>query len=61
MTNMDIRQLTQIEAQLTDDMLTDEELATALHEAGLPEVARVVTQLVRRSSSAVHSYPKEDR
>jgi hypothetical protein len=42
---IDPRKLEQIEAQLTEDELYDDELATALHEAGLPEVARVVRHL----------------
>jgi hypothetical protein len=40
-----LRRLAQIEAQLTNDVLTDDELATALHDAGLPELARVIGHL----------------
>ncbi|WP_331765097.1 hypothetical protein [Nocardia sp. NBC_01388] len=40
--------LTEIEAALTNDTLTDAELAEQLHAAGLPEVARVLAQATRR-------------
>lgn len=46
---IDTAKLEQIEAQLSSDVLTDDELATALHDAGLPEVARVVGRFARRS------------
>ncbi len=45
---IDTARLEQIEAQLTSDVLTDDELAAALHDAGLPEVARVVGRFVRK-------------
>jgi hypothetical protein len=41
----DLRRLAQIEADLTDDVLNNDELATALREAGLPELARVIDRL----------------
>jgi hypothetical protein len=44
----DLQRLDQIEAQLSSDVLTDEDLATALHEAGLPELARVIGRFARR-------------
>jgi hypothetical protein len=47
-TKIDTARLEEIEAQLTSDVLTDGELATALHDAGLPEVARVVARFARR-------------
>jgi hypothetical protein len=45
---IDTARLEQIEGQLADDVLTDDELATALHEAGLPELARVVARFARQ-------------
>ncbi|WSJ00737.1 hypothetical protein OG405_09640 [Nocardia sp. NBC_01329] len=45
---IDTAKFNEIEAMLGDDILTDEALATRLHEAGLPELARVVGQLARR-------------
>ncbi|MGW4356868.1 hypothetical protein ACWELJ_32770 [Nocardia sp. NPDC004582] len=39
--------LTEIEAALTNDTLTNAELVEQLHAAGLPEVARVVAQAMR--------------
>ncbi|MEU1986145.1 hypothetical protein [Nocardia sp. NPDC019395] len=39
--------LAEIESALTDDVLTDEELADRLRDAGLPEVARIVDGLRR--------------
>lgn len=45
---IDTAKLNEIEAMLADDILTDADLATQLHEAGLPELARVVGQLARR-------------
>lgn len=46
MAGIDTRKLEQIEAQLTSDTLTDDELVEALNAAGLLEVARVVAGLV---------------
>ena len=40
--------LAQIEAQLEADVLTDDELATALRDAGLPELARVMARTARQ-------------
>ncbi|WP_156747614.1 hypothetical protein [Nocardia sp. 852002-51244_SCH5132740] len=40
--------LAEIEAMLTDDVLTDEELVDRLREAGLREVARVLDHAVRQ-------------
>lgn len=40
--------LAEIEAMLTDDVLTDEELVDRLRAAGLREVARVLDGAVRR-------------
>jgi hypothetical protein len=37
-----------LDVQLTNDVLTDDQLATALHEAGLPELARVIYHLTHR-------------
>lgn len=45
---INMAKLNEIEGMLADDILTDEELPTRLHEAGLPELARVVGHLVRR-------------
>ncbi|MEV0297018.1 hypothetical protein [Nocardia sp. NPDC050710] len=45
---IDVAKLGEIEAMLGEDILTDEALATRLHEAGLPELARVVGQRARR-------------
>lgn len=45
---IDTARLQQIEAQLDADALTDDELATALHEAGLPELARTVARFARQ-------------
>ena len=47
----DLGRLTQIEAQLTNDELADDGLVTALHEAGLPELGRVVAGFSRRGHS----------
>jgi hypothetical protein len=43
----DLRRLDQIEGQISDDVLTDDALATGLHEAGLPELARVISRFAR--------------
>lgn len=45
---IDTAKLYEIEAMLGEDILTEQALATRLHEAGLPELARVVGQLARR-------------
>jgi hypothetical protein len=45
---LDLHKLDQIEAQLTSDALTDDELVDALNAAGMLELARVVAQLARR-------------
>ena len=45
---IELAKLDKIEAMLSEDTLTVENLATRLHEAGLPELARVVGQLARR-------------
>lgn len=45
---VNVAKLTQIEAMLTDDVLTDEQLISELHAAGLHEVARVLTGAVQR-------------
>ncbi|MBF6102201.1 hypothetical protein IU510_29730 [Nocardia cyriacigeorgica] len=45
---IDTAKLNEIEAMLSEDILTEQALATRLHEAGLPELARVVGQLARR-------------
>ncbi|RAS59432.1 hypothetical protein C8D87_11444 [Lentzea atacamensis] len=44
---INVERLRQIEAQLTDDTLTDDDLVAALVDAGLPELARVVTRFTR--------------
>lgn len=44
---INIRQLAEIEAQLTSDVLTDDDLVAALAYAGLPEVARVIARFAR--------------
>lgn len=41
------RRLEQIEGQLTSDVLSDDDLAAALHDAGLPELGRVVARFAR--------------
>ncbi|MEV0712781.1 hypothetical protein [Nocardia aurea] len=45
---IDTAKLNEIEALLGVDLLTDDDLAIGLHEAGLPELARLVGQLARR-------------
>jgi hypothetical protein len=45
---IDTVKLARIEAMLTEDTLTDEDLTTQLREAGLSELARIVGQLARR-------------
>jgi DNA-directed RNA polymerase specialized sigma54-like protein len=45
MAGIDTRKLEKIEAQLTEDTLSDDELVTELNAAGLLEVARVVAGL----------------
>jgi hypothetical protein len=45
---IDTAKLKKVEAMLSEDILTDDDLATRLHEAGLPELACVVGQLARR-------------
>ena len=47
-TTINTDRLARIEAQLADDVLTDTELATALAEAGLPELSRVVSRFARQ-------------
>jgi putative intracellular protease/amidase len=44
---IDVAKLAEIEAALTDDVLTDEEIVTALHTAGLPETARVLRRALQ--------------
>ncbi|WP_155981051.1 hypothetical protein [Nocardia sp. CNY236] len=44
---IDTAKLAEIEARLTDDVLTDKELVTALHAAGLAETARVLRGALR--------------
>ncbi|MDT7784831.1 MAG: hypothetical protein QOF58_3250 [Pseudonocardiales bacterium] len=39
-----VERLRQIEAELSTDILTDDDLVTALSDAGLPELARVVAR-----------------
>ena len=41
---IDTARLARIEADLADDVLTDADLVTALNEAGLPELARVISR-----------------
>lgn len=51
MTNeLDTEKIATIEARLTSDTLTDDELVDALNEAGLPELARVVSGLAQRGT-----------
>lgn len=51
MTNkLDAEKIATIEARLTSDTLTDDELVDALNEAGLPELARVVSRLAQRGT-----------
>ncbi|MGW5383983.1 hypothetical protein [Nocardia sp. NPDC003963] len=45
---IDTTRLNEIEAMLGEDILTKADLATRLHAAGFPELARVVGQLTRR-------------
>lgn len=47
-TSYNTRLLDEIESQLTDDVLTDDELVDWLAKAGLPEVARVITRTHRQ-------------
>lgn len=45
---IDVAKLNEIEGMLGQGILTNEDLVTRLHEAGLAELARVVGQLARR-------------
>lgn len=45
---IDTAKLSQIEAALTNDTLTEDELTAQLHAAGLPELARVLGQAFQR-------------
>ena len=45
---VDVRKLAEIEAMLTDDVLTDREIVDAVRAAGLPELARVLNHALVR-------------
>lgn len=52
-----VPRLRQIEAQLSADILTDDDLIPALSGAGLPELARIVARFVHHGQSSSGHMP----